>query len=288
MGAALGACRRRSLHHQPPPLPRGWPTLCPPLPKPYTNLIKPNWVGRIAPGSPKAAAPPCWAPGCPPSPRAPRPLRPPPRASRELGLHQERTWAPRLEADGAPSRAAAAPPSALRGRLLHSGRGAGRLPPTQVHIPGPWFSKTTSPRGPLAPELVFGTCGWGRPPSAGRLVWGGQQGALRKGQFIHSLGAYSGGSCCGREEPARSALAVPFNPSQPGPEGQTVRTRPGPTAAPRPLGLHSVPVLAKRGKKLRGSSTHFEGPTGCSTLSAEESEALPLLSAVHGGGWGGW
>lgn len=46
---------------------------------------------------------------------------------------------------------------------------------------------------------------------------------------IHCLleGHNLGGSCCGGEEPASSTLALPSNPSQPWPEGQTVPASPG-------------------------------------------------------------
>lgn len=74
----------------------------------------------------------------------------------------------------------------------------------------------------MAPECLGGAVGWeeGRPPSAARLFWSGQQGAGRKEQFIRFLRGHNlGGSCYRREKLAPSTLTLPFNPSQPEPEG---------------------------------------------------------------------
>lgn len=70
----------------------------PTLPKPYTNLIKPNAVGRNAPCSPKAKAPPSWALSRFPLPALPvpsalLPSRAQPRGN--LGARgSQRTWPP--------------------------------------------------------------------------------------------------------------------------------------------------------------------------------------------------
>lgn len=222
--------------------------------------------------------------------RAPCPLRPPPRASRELRLSPERNGAPRLEADGAPSRATAARSvrPALQGAVTSATASEERcgFPQPRSIFRGHGFPKRP-PGTVLWPlNLSLGRAGGGvlrgQPSSLGRAA-----DSPEKRPFHSFLGGNSGGSCCRREEPCAQPWLCPL--TQPtrawrADGSDQTRTHCCP-AAPR-LGL--VPVLAKRGKKLRGSSTHLEGPTDCSTLSDEEYEALPLLSAVHGRGWGGW
>ena len=99
---------------------------------------------------------------------------------------------------------------------------------------GSRLSQTTSLQRTMAPELVSGRWGGGartaRPSGLGRTA------ASREKGRIHSLpeGHNLGGSCCGREEPASSTRALPFNPSYPGPEGQAVRPGSGPLTPRRP------------------------------------------------------
>lgn len=166
-------------------------------------------------------------------------------------------------------------------RSKFQGQGFPKLPPSAA----PW-SLNLSLGGKV------GGARWAQPSGLGQA-----SGSPEKGP-IHSLpeGHNLGGSWYGREEPASSTPALPFNPSQTGPEGKTVWARPGPTAAPRPLGLRRIPLLGsvavqqirgpmEKTPKRRGAHQHaFEGLVGCFTLSAKEPEALPPLGAVRGQG----
>lgn len=93
-----------------------------------------------------------------------------------------------------------------------------------------------------------------------------------------------------------STLGLPFNPSQHGPQGQTVRARSGPSAASGSLEaalrtfsgtLQVRDPLGIKKKKSPASSKSLEGLTVCSTLSAKElvgsSGHEPRMKM--GGGW---
>lgn len=121
--------------------------------------------------------------------------------------------------------------------------------------------KTASWLGTEAPELVSGTRGGGacRKGSSGL----GRAAGSLENEPIHSLpeGHNLGSSWCGREEPVSSTLALPFNPSQHGPQGQTVRARSGRSASSGSLeaGLRTFPgtlqvrdPLGVKKKKIAG------------------------------------
>lgn len=165
--------------------------------------------------------------------RAPGPLRPPPRASRELRLSPEPTWAPRLQADGAPSGAAAARsvrparPGAAASTTASAERCGSSLP--RSIFPGLGFPKRP-PRMALGPlNLSLGRAGGGvlraRPPSLGRAA-----GSPEKGP-IHSLpgGTIRVAAVVGEESQRAGPWLCPLTPANPGLKGR----RFGPARDPR-------------------------------------------------------
>lgn len=163
--------------------------------------------------------------------------------------------------------------AAGRTPLTQRARSGAAAPSPRSKFRSPGFPKLPSSRAPLSLNLSLGGAGGGtrraRPSGLGQASGSPEKGAIHSLPEGHNLG----GSCCGREEPASSTRALPFNPSQPGPEAQTVRARPGPTAAPRALGLRSVPLLGSVAvQKIRGP---LKKHRGLISASLRDSRAVP-------------
>lgn len=114
---------------------------------------------------------------------------------------------------------------------------------------------------------------------------------------IHCLleGHNLGGSCCGGEEPASSTLALPSNPSQPWPEGQTVPASPGALLPRSPSGCagyvsgaaskcSSSDAPLKKKKNSRAHQ-HVQSRSRAVPHPAEEPEAVAPLGTDRGRGW---